>query len=151
MTDQVNIRRLALGDDRGEWIRLRHALWPDADLDELQQEADALAADSMQPVFVADCGGRLCGLLEASIRTSAPGCRTDRIGYIEGWYVEPTWRKQGIGGRLVAAAETWARSQGCTEMASDTTSDYPISPEAHARLGYRKTRHDIFFAKELCS
>ena len=148
MAENVTVRRLAPGD-REAWIRLRRALWPDHDRSELEQEAGALAADPTQPVFVADVGGDLCGMLEASIRTSAPGCRTDRIGYIEGWYVDPAWRKQGIGGRLVAAAEAWARAQGCTEMASDTTSDYPLSPGAHARLGYREIHHEIFFAKEL--
>ena len=150
MTETVTIRRLA-PTEHVAWIRLRRALWPDADPAELGEEAATLAADPMQPVFVADADGELCGMLEASIRTSAPGCRTDRIGYIEGWYVAPAWRKQGIGGRLVAAAETWARAQGCTEMASDTTSDYPLSPSAHARLGYREIHHEIFFAKELSS
>lgn len=148
MTDHVTIRRLEPGD-RDEWIRLRHALWPHAELGELHDEADTLAADPRQPVFVAACGGRLCGMVEASIRTSAPGCHTENIGYLEGWYVEPAWREQGIGGRLVAAAEVWARAEGCTEMASDTTSDYPLSPTAHARLGYEETRRDIFFAKKL--
>jgi hypothetical protein len=37
-----------------------------------------------QPVFVAERpDGGLCGLVEVSIRSAAPGCTTDRIGYLE--------------------------------------------------------------------
>ena len=35
------------------------------------------------------------GLVEVSIHDSAPGCETDRIGYLEAWYVDPDWRGQG--------------------------------------------------------
>ncbi|MCX6044908.1 MAG: GNAT family N-acetyltransferase, partial [Chloroflexi bacterium] len=65
------------------------------------------------------------------------------------WYVDPEWRKQGVGRLLVVAAEAWALEQGCTEMASDTNADYPLSPTAHARLGYQEVRRDIFFRKVL--
>jgi GNAT superfamily N-acetyltransferase len=68
-------------------------------------------------------------LMEVSIHTSAPGCTTDRIGYLEAWYVDPVWLGKGAGRALVQAAENWARSQGCTEMASDTNPDYPGHPE----------------------
>ena len=52
----------------------------------------------------------------------APGCETDRIGYLEAWYVDPDWRNQGMGRALVEQAEAWARAEGCVEMASDTAS-----------------------------
>ena len=102
------------------------------------EEMSAVRADSEhQPVFVAeDPNGGLCGLMEVAIHTSAPGCTTQRVGYLEAWYVDPAWRKQGIGRRLVAAAESWAIMQGCREMASDTNQGYPVSPTAHAQLGY---------------
>ena len=50
--------------------------------------------------------------------------------------VAPGMRGQGLGRALAAAAEEWARVQGCTEMASDTDPFYPISPVAHTGLGY---------------
>ena len=77
----------------------------------------------------------------------APGCTTDRIGYLEGWYVDPDWRHHGIGRALVQAAEAWAARQGCTEMASDTDPTYPASPPAHAALGYVEVQR--YFRKEL--
>jgi aminoglycoside 6'-N-acetyltransferase I len=109
--------------DNAEWLRLRQALW----------------SESPQ--------GGLCGFVEVSIRTEAPGCTTDRIGYLEAWYVDEAWRGKGVGRSLVVKAEDWARSAGCLEMASDTTPEYPISPVAHEALGYEETER--YFRKSL--
>jgi aminoglycoside 6'-N-acetyltransferase I len=138
--------------DQDEWLRLRYALWPGPKhtLDELRKELGEMQTDPLQPVFVAQKpDGGLCGMVEVSIRKGAVGCSTDQIGYIEGWYVDPEFRSQGIGGRLIQAAENWARSQGCVEMASDTTSDYPLSPIAHKYLGYKDVKRTIHFTKKL--
>jgi aminoglycoside 6'-N-acetyltransferase I len=139
-------------EDHDEWLRLRYALWPGPhhSIAELETELSEIQADPIQPVFVAaQPDGGLCGMIEVSIRKEAEGCTTDRIGYIEGWYVDPEFREQGIGGRLVQAAESWARSQGCVEMASDTTLTYPLSPKAHEKLGYKEVQRSIHFAKKL--
>lgn len=143
--------RLLHQQDRNEWFRLRCALWPDDTAGEHAEEmATILAHFEQMPVFVAErpCGG-LCGLLEISLKNHVEGCLTDKIGYLEGWYVDADWRQQGVGRQLVAAAEAWCRQQGCLEMASDTTSDYPHSPVAHARLGYQEIHRIITFRKAL--
>jgi aminoglycoside 6'-N-acetyltransferase I len=149
MTTEIKIR-LIQPKDHPEWLRLRLALWPKHLPAELESEMAEIAADPEQPVFVAERPeGGLYGLLEVSIRKEAEGCTSDRIGYLEGWYVDPEARQQGVGSQLVAAAEVWAKAQGCTEMASDTTPDYPLSPQAHAHLGYREVQRTIHFRKEL--
>jgi aminoglycoside 6'-N-acetyltransferase I len=148
MTERSTIRPLR-ETDQGEWFRLRHALWPDHDIDDLKREMIDLWADrEQQPVFVAvRPDGGLCGMVEVAIHSSAPGCTSDRIGYLEGWYVDTDMRGQGLGGRLVATAEAWARSVGCREMASDTIPAYPTSPAAHHALGYQTV--EWHFRKDL--
>ena len=74
---------------------------------------------------------------------------TDRIGYLEGWYVAEHARQQGTGRELVAAAERWARSRGCTEMASDTELANRVSETAHLRLGYQVAARVTAFRKRL--
>ncbi len=126
--------------DAAEWLRMRLALWPDEPAKEAGEIADFLAGNSLpylEAAFVCPRpGGGLCGLSEVAIHTEAPGCVTDRIGYLEAWYVDPDARGQGIGRALAEAAESWALAQGCREMASDTNPSYPLSPAAHAALGY---------------
>lgn len=139
-------------EDRSEWLRLRRALWPRYSAAQLEAEMHSLFTGSArQAVFVAERpGGALCGMIELSIRSHAKGCRTKDVGYIEGWYVDPDMRRKGIGGQLVRAGEAWAQGLGCREMASDTTTpDYPISPSAHARLGYEETGQTIHFRKNI--
>ena len=144
----VVIRALRDGNE-DEWQRLRFALWPHYALDEMQREmADVRADIEQQPVFVAERpDGGLCGFVEIPIHTSAPGCKTNRIGYLEAWYVDPDYRNQGVGRALVKVGEAWAKSQGCTEMASDTVPEYSISPQAHAALGYQEVER--YFRKDL--
>lgn len=144
--------RTVVPADADEWLRLRMALWPDT---EAEKEAAEIAQFFTNPplpdlhaAFVCpNPEGGLCGLVEVSIKLSAPGCKTDRIGYLEGWYVDPEYREMGIGRTLVERAEEWAREQGCLEMASDTTPFYPVSPEAHAALGYQEVER--YFRKNL--
>jgi aminoglycoside 6'-N-acetyltransferase I len=146
----VLIRRLQ-ERDIADWRRLRSSLWPQAAPDQIAQEmADLLAHPETMPVFVAEQPrGSLCGLVEVTLRETAVGCTTSPVGYLEAWYVDPEWRRRGIGRQLVAAAEAWARTQGCTEMASDTSQEYPLSPTAHTRLGYQEVGCDLSFRKAL--
>jgi aminoglycoside 6'-N-acetyltransferase I len=135
--------------DETEWRRLRFALWPFYTQEDMQSEMAGVRADlDQQPVFVAERpDGGLCGLVEVSIHSAAPGCKTNRIGYLEAWYVDPDCRGQGVGRELVKIAEGWAKLQGCTEMASDTDPGYPLSPAAHAALGYQEVER--YFRKDL--
>jgi aminoglycoside 6'-N-acetyltransferase I len=140
--------------DAPEWLRLRMSLWPDSEEAEQGEEIAAFFADPTTPLpdlyaaFVCErAPGSLCGLVEVSIHAEAPGCTSEHVGYLEAWYVDPDARKQGVGAALVAAAEQWARSQGCTEMASDTDPSYPLSPAAHAALGYAEVVR--YFRKQL--
>ncbi|MDD5264189.1 MAG: GNAT family N-acetyltransferase [Candidatus Bipolaricaulis sp.] len=109
-----------------------------------------LSPAETERAFVAESGsGALHGMVEASLREQAEGCTTSPVGYVEGLYVDPSWRRRGLGRRLVEEAETWARSRGCTEMASDTTSEYPDSLAVHRALGYEVTRSSQRFRKGL--
>jgi len=144
------IRPLGMADREG-WVRLRRRLWPHYDPAFIERESDEIAEHlDRTPIFVAETAdGQLCGIVEVSIRDGAIGCTTDRVGYLEGWYVDPGWRHRGVGRALVERAEAWAREQGCTEMASDTTPRYRLSPGAHRALGYDVVKQKTHFRKPL--
>lgn len=143
--------------DRDEWLRMRTALLPD-DADECDDVETYFAtgtcrwSEAVLPmkVFVAErSDGGLCGFVEASIRPFAEECSSGAVGYLEGWYVDPDARRQGIGKKLVEAAERWAAAQGCTEMASDARLTNTVSHEAHTALGFEETDRLVLFRKRL--
>lgn len=143
------IRRVS-PTDMEEWLRMRLALWPDNTPTEMRQEMEEILADPNQPVFVAERSeAGLVGFLEASIHVDIYGCDSKPVGYIEGWYVDPDLRRQGLGGLLVSAAEAWAIEQGLQEMASDCEIDNLVSLQAHNALGYQEVERLIHFCKKL--
>jgi len=101
--------------------------------------------------FVAETSaGRLVGFAEVDLRSHADGCDPSRpVGYLEGWYVAENYRRQGIGARLLAAAEEWARGLQCAEMASDTWIDNEVSQRSHEALGFEVVDRCVHYRKAL--
>ena len=131
---------------------MRRALWPDPD-DDHAREAEQFFADHLrnllEVLLAYDESGRAVGFAELSIRNCAEGCDTDRVGYLEGWFVEADVRRQGVGRALVEAAEAWARRQGCVEFGSDAHIDNLLSAKAHEALGFTETDRIRCFRKPL--
>jgi aminoglycoside 6'-N-acetyltransferase I len=72
-----------------------------------------------------------------------------RVGYVEGWYVDPDLRGKGVGRTLVSRAEIWAREMGFTELASDAELRNDGSIRAHHALGFHETFRLVHFVKPL--
>jgi len=142
----IHIRPLGL-EDVPAYLSLRTSLWPGGGAD--REEVEGLLSRSDQAAFVAEEAGALVGFVEVALRPYAEGCTTSPVGYLEGWYVAPAWRGQGIGRLLVEAAEDWARARGCREMASDAEPGNLLGQEAHRRLGYQEVERLICFRKDL--
>lgn len=138
--------------DRSEWLRMRLALWPDlAAAESPDSEADLWLAHGGTVVLVADRPGDsgLAGFAEVGHRDYADGCDTAPVAYLEAWYVEPDLRGQGIGAALVRAAETWARDQRLSELASDALLDNIPSQHAHRALGFEEVERSVKYRKKL--
>jgi aminoglycoside 6'-N-acetyltransferase I len=145
--------RHAVPRDADGWLALRCALWPHALESELRSEIEQFFAGSAREphaVLLAEAdSGEIVGMAELSIRTYAEGCASDRVAYLEGWYIAPHVRRRGIGRALVAVAEQWGMAQGCTELASDTEIDNEVSRVAHLECGFAEVERIRCFRKEL--
>jgi aminoglycoside 6'-N-acetyltransferase I len=142
--------------DSAAWLEMRRTLWPDdAEGDHSVEVARFLQGDlkNLLAVLLAvreDTGGtRVVGFAELNIRPYAEGCSTDKVGFLEGWFVVPDARRQGVGRALLVAAEEWARTRGCTEFASDTLVDNDASAAAHQALGFEEVEIIRCFRKDL--
>jgi aminoglycoside 6'-N-acetyltransferase I len=145
--------------DTATWVRLRAALWPEDSVDEHAAEVAAFFArppggpgampEAVFVAIVAAPDATLVGFAEVSRRAYAEGCKTSPVGFLEGWYVVPAYRRQGVGRALVLAAEAWARSIGCSEFASDALADNVGSAAAHRALGFEEVEVIRCFRKAL--
>jgi len=131
----------------------RRAFWPEEGGSYHASEVESYFAgrlrEPLEVLLAIDESGNPIGFAELSIRRYAEGCDTDHVGYLEGWYVVPMARRQGVGRALVLAAEQWARSKGCTEFASDAFLDNDVSAAAHRALGFTETAQIRCFKKSL--
>jgi aminoglycoside 6'-N-acetyltransferase I len=145
---QIEIRKVTSAE-KDAWLQMRKGVWTDAEEEYLLLDMDEMLTSDTELVFMAFVNDEPAGMLEASIREYAEGCDTSPVGYIEAWFVYGDFRKTGVAGELVRAAESWAREKGCTEMGSDTWLDNEVSIRAHQKLGYHEVERLVHFAKDL--
>jgi|SRR5262245_7427826 len=151
MAQALVIRPVEPGD-AAVWERMRTALWPDDTGSHAADIARFFSPQRSEPleVLLACSGsGASIGFVELSIRAYAPGCTSDRVAFVEGWYVEPGYRRRGVGAALMRAAEEWGRANQCTELGSDTQLWNEPSIDAHKALGFEEVERLVAFRKSL--
>lgn len=134
------------------WSRMRCALWPDESESELRAEVSRFLSGGLEnliAVLIAIEEDRVLGFVELNIRRYAEGCTSNNVAFLEGWYVEPTARRTGVGRVLIEASEAWAIEQGCTEFASDTLADNTLGVAAHFGVGFEEVEVIRCFRKDL--
>jgi aminoglycoside 6'-N-acetyltransferase I len=141
--------RSAHRSDAAAWLTMRIALYGDDP--SLKPEIDDYFAGTspIGAVYVADENGTPVGFVELGTRPYAEGCSTSPVAYVEGLYVVPGKRRQGIARLLIAQAETWARSQSLTELASDALIDNEGSIAMHKALGFAEVERIVCLRKTL--
>jgi aminoglycoside 6'-N-acetyltransferase I len=138
--------------DLEAWIALRHALWPDAEEQELRLDAEALANGSKPSAFFLALTARqeAIGFAEVRLRTDyVNGCDTSPVAFLEGIYVQPYWRGRGIARRLCDAVEDWAGAMRCLELASDALLENNGSQQMHTALGFEETERVVCYRKHI--
>lgn len=137
------------------WLDLREALWPDCPaaehLAEMQSFVEQPDKYAQFVAYAAD--GQPMGLAEAALRTDyvngTSGTNGTPVAFLEGIFVAPQFRRQGVGRSLVSVVAAWARGRGCTELASDALLENKASHAMHHALGFEETERVVFFRKQL--
>lgn len=137
-----------LSTDDPDWLHMRVALWPEGSAREHVQEMAAFLTEPGRfAQFIArDSEGAALGFIEASVRSDyVNGTSTSPVAYLEGLYVRPKARRQGVARALVQAVVHWARARGCQELASDALLHNRTSQAVHKRLGFAETERVVYF------
>jgi len=125
-------------------------MWTSHTVEELTEEFEALISRTDAAVFLLKIGECPAGFAQCQLRHDyVEGTETSPVGYLEGVFVAPSYRKQGYGSALVEACEAWARKQGCREFASDCELSNAQSFAFHLHSGFREAGRIICFAKKL--
>jgi aminoglycoside 6'-N-acetyltransferase I len=132
--------RLMRPDEVPAVTEMMRTLWPGGGIYDFSDET----------VFVWERdNGDLGGFVSFSLRPWAEGCESTPVPYIEGWWVAPDLRRNGVGRALVEAVEQWCRTAGYEELGSDVELDNTVSLRAHAALGFEPTLRVQFFRRRL--
>jgi aminoglycoside 6'-N-acetyltransferase I len=150
MNDHMIVERCRAPEQPG-WLEFRLALWPEASAAEQRAYmAMALTHPERFVHFVVYQGTAPLGFIEGSLRADyVNGTESSPVGFVEGVYVDPAWRRRGVARRLFAAVEDWARARGCRELASDALLENEASQGAHLALGFRETERVVYFVRNI--
>lgn len=146
----LSVERCASVEQPG-WLALRQALWPHCTrAQHLSEMSSFMAEPQRYAQFVAYSGARdPVGLVEASVRTDyVNGAESSPVAFLEGIYVVPQARRQGIAASMVCTVCGWAQGAGCRELASDALLENAVSHAVHRALGFEETERVVFFRKQ---
>ena len=130
--------------------KLANELWTDSDIDALSKEFSELLTDNEAFIVLEYVDALPVGFAHCQIRNEyVEGTQTNPVGYLEGIYVKPHFRKRGYAKQLLKECETWAKLKGCREFASDCQLDNIESFKFHISNGFSEANRIICFAKKL--
>jgi aminoglycoside 6'-N-acetyltransferase I len=139
--------------DSAAWLDMRDMLWPAESPSEhvlhVREVEAMLAGDDAWGFIAESIDGQPAAFAEVSIRSCANGCDSRPIPFLEGMFVRPQYRRQGVGAQLIAHIETFLIARGFHEFGSDALIDNHQSHAAHHSWGFSETERVVYFRKFL--
>ena len=142
--------RSATQNDLHFLARLALRLWEEHTEEELFAEFSDIFATGQAQFFLAFENDSPIGFAQCQLRHDyVEGTDSSPVGYLEGIFVLPDYRRRGCARALLAACEDWARLQGCTEFASDCELQNSESLAFHLHAGFSEANRIICFTRKL--
>lgn len=142
--------RKANMNDLPRLTELALELWPDNAVDTMYYDLGKIMVAGESVFFLAYREDVAVGFAQCQLRHDyVEGTSSSPVGYLEGIYVRSEDRHLGFASQLMQSCEEWARSEGCTEFASDCELGNEESLAFHLKLGFKEANRIICFAKQL--
>ena len=146
MTDQFSLRA-PRPEDAERLAQLCGQLGYPVSPEALSQRLDAIEASDDHVVYVAALpGGQVIGWVQVCARRLLVA---GRLAEIEGVVVDQQHRRHGVGQRLMARAEDWARAQGCEAVQVRSNVVRQEAPRFYPALGYQQYKTSRVYSKAL--
>jgi aminoglycoside 6'-N-acetyltransferase I len=142
--------RKAIDKDITVITQIAILLYDEHTFEEIFEENKELLVDKNQAMFLSLDGDKAIGFSHCSLRNDyVEGTHGGTVGYLEGVYVLPEYRKKGVAKTLVDHCERWVKEKGCKEFASDCQLNNDGSYAFHMRIGFKEVNRMICFTKEV--
>lgn len=129
---------------------LAEKLWPGLEPAEFMKELINSLSSEKEICYLYVDKGEAVAFVQASIRSDyVEGSESSPVAYVEGIYVEESYRKTGVALLLVKACEAWGKKLGCTEIASDCELENTMSIDFHKGIGFTEANRIVCFIKPL--
>ena len=136
--------------DAPSWAKMRLALWPeDSAAAHEEAIAELLPRDDAFGLIAESASGEAAGFCEIEIRRYANGCLFRPVPFLEGIWVAPQFRRQGVGAQLIHHAEAKLVARGFRELGSDARIENLSSHKAHAAWGFFEAGRVVYFRKPI--
>jgi len=118
--------------------------------EELKAEFQEAMREPDTAFFLLETDGKVSGFAQCQLRRDyVEGTQSSPVGYLEGIYVKPKYRRHGYAAKLLSACENFAAEKGCTEFASDCELHNAQSLLFHLGAGFKEANRIICFTKKL--
>lgn len=129
-----------------DWLDLVGQVW--------QPDREKLLADYQAGAFPHEFlyvkNKEAVGVISLSIRHEyVEGAASNPCAYLEGIFVLPGYRQQGIASQLIAFAKDWAKEHQLTQLASDCRWSNVVSQHFHQSLGFQEVSQIRHFILDL--
>jgi len=144
----VVIREMTV-TDRDDWAEMYSKLYSDGSRTGMLSEVDRILDSPLRAGYCAEIQGRKIGFAEYNVREFANGCVSKPVPFLEGIWVNPEFREQGVARALFSHLERVAKDAGYNEMGSGVLIENQLSIDVHKRFGFEETERVIYFRKDL--
>lgn len=131
-------------------VDMAHTLWSDHTREEISKEMDEILESAKEDAFVIKGNDQYMAFATFSIKYEyVPGANSYPVGYLEGIYVKPEYRKKGLAKKIIEFAEEWAFERGCKEIGSDTWLWNEESQKFHKSISFEEVERIVHFIKKI--
>ncbi len=137
-------------NDIEDLTRLASSLWSDCPESELKDGFLSAVSSENCACFIKYVDANAVGFAQCGLRRDyVEGTNSSPVGYLEGVFIDEPFRKKGFAKELLDKCESWARSKGCLEFASDCELNNKSSLAFHLKTGFEEANRIICFVKKL--
>ena len=129
------------------WAELCVELWPELTVDSVVRMChEGLFKNEF--LYVEE--GEAAAFLSLSLRSDyVEGTESSPVGYVEGLYVRPEFRRRRIAEKMIVFAKEWCEKYGCTELASDCNLENKASQAFHNFVGFTEANRIVCYTIRL--